>query len=178
MLSGIAQDIFSVHSRRIRLQSGCVLWRYCKRAQRRSCVASQRCCPRYEFMNSWPRRSVSGRAPQPLSPVSTAACLQLAACIPNFVLQEYPGDEASSEKSEIVDAVARAVKETHCSSRTAPASVSRLPRTPPSRAHATPIRHVQGGTELVVRPARWRLLKWNGGPQPALCPTRGGGGNG
>ncbi len=43
----------------------------------------------------------------PLSPVSTAACLQLAACIPNFVLQEYPGDEASSEKSEIVDEVAR-----------------------------------------------------------------------
>lgn len=26
----------------------------------------------------------------PLSPVSTAACLQLAACIPNFSLQEYP----------------------------------------------------------------------------------------
>jgi galactonate dehydratase len=43
----------------------------------------------------------------PVSPVSTAACLQLAACIPNFVLQEYPGDEASSEKSEIVDEVAR-----------------------------------------------------------------------
>lgn len=31
----------------------------------------------------------------PLSPVSTAACLQLAACIPNFALQEYPGDPAS-----------------------------------------------------------------------------------
>ena len=26
----------------------------------------------------------------PLSPVSTAACIQLAACIPNFALQEYP----------------------------------------------------------------------------------------
>ena len=26
----------------------------------------------------------------PLSPVSTAACVQLAACIPNFALQEYP----------------------------------------------------------------------------------------
>jgi galactonate dehydratase len=26
----------------------------------------------------------------PLGPVSTAACLQLAACIPNFALQEYP----------------------------------------------------------------------------------------
>ncbi|GAA4993984.1 galactonate dehydratase [Actinopolymorpha pittospori] len=28
----------------------------------------------------------------PLSPVSTAACLQIAACIPNFALQEYPGE--------------------------------------------------------------------------------------
>jgi len=26
----------------------------------------------------------------PLSPVSTAACLQIAACIPNFAIQEYP----------------------------------------------------------------------------------------
>jgi galactonate dehydratase len=40
----------------------------------------------------------------PLSPVSTAACLQLAACIPNFSLQEYPHDEGSSEKREVVDA--------------------------------------------------------------------------
>ncbi|MHC4684631.1 MAG: enolase C-terminal domain-like protein, partial [Planctomycetota bacterium] len=29
----------------------------------------------------------------PLSPVSTAACIQLAACIPNFALQEYPRGE-------------------------------------------------------------------------------------
>jgi galactonate dehydratase len=28
----------------------------------------------------------------PLSPVSTAACIQIAACVPNFVLQEYPND--------------------------------------------------------------------------------------
>jgi galactonate dehydratase len=36
----------------------------------------------------------------PLSPVSTAACLQIAACIPNFALLEYPGDDrpALSEK--------------------------------------------------------------------------------
>jgi galactonate dehydratase len=36
----------------------------------------------------------------PLSPVSTAACLQIAACIPNFFLLEYPGDDqpALSEK--------------------------------------------------------------------------------
>jgi galactonate dehydratase len=38
----------------------------------------------------------------PLSPVSTAACLQLAACIPNFALQEYPAGEHSPPKSEIV----------------------------------------------------------------------------
>ena len=38
----------------------------------------------------------------PLSPVSTAACLQLAACIPNFALQEYPHGEHEPPKSEIV----------------------------------------------------------------------------
>ncbi len=38
----------------------------------------------------------------PLSPVSTAACLQLAACIPNFALQEYPTGEHEPPKSDIV----------------------------------------------------------------------------
>jgi galactonate dehydratase len=38
----------------------------------------------------------------PLSPVSTAACIQLAACIPNFALQEYPLGEHEAPKSEIV----------------------------------------------------------------------------
>jgi galactonate dehydratase len=38
----------------------------------------------------------------PLSPVSTAACLQLAAAIPNFALQEYPLHEDRPPKSEIV----------------------------------------------------------------------------
>ena len=38
----------------------------------------------------------------PLSPVSTAACLQLAACIPNFALQELPTGEHEPPKSEIV----------------------------------------------------------------------------
>ncbi len=38
----------------------------------------------------------------PLSPVSTAACIQLAACIPNFALQEYPVGEDLPPKSEIV----------------------------------------------------------------------------
>jgi galactonate dehydratase len=43
----------------------------------------------------------------PLSPVSTAACLQLAACIPNFALQEYPHGEHEPPKSEIVKGAAR-----------------------------------------------------------------------
>ncbi len=38
----------------------------------------------------------------PLSPVSTAACIQLAACIPNFALQEYPIGEQKPPKSEII----------------------------------------------------------------------------
>lgn len=38
----------------------------------------------------------------PLSPVSTAACVQLAACIPNFALQEYPSGEHEPPKSDIV----------------------------------------------------------------------------
>ena len=38
----------------------------------------------------------------PLSPVSTAACLQLAASIPNFALQEYPAGEGEPPKSQIV----------------------------------------------------------------------------
>ncbi|HLZ08271.1 MAG TPA: mandelate racemase/muconate lactonizing enzyme family protein, partial [Chloroflexota bacterium] len=38
----------------------------------------------------------------PLSPVSTAACVQLAACIPNFALQELPLGEDEPPKSEIV----------------------------------------------------------------------------
>ena len=34
--------------------------------------------------------------------MSTAACIQLAACIPNFALQEYPIGEQEPPKSEIV----------------------------------------------------------------------------
>src|SRR5436190_14222922 len=41
----------------------------------------------------------------PPGPVSTAACLQLAACIPNFALQEYPLGEDRPPKSEIVKSV-------------------------------------------------------------------------
>jgi galactonate dehydratase len=37
----------------------------------------------------------------PLSPVSTAACVQLDACVPNFALQEYVG-EAESPKCDMV----------------------------------------------------------------------------
>ena len=43
----------------------------------------------------------------PLSPVSTAACLQLAACIPNFALQELPMGEHEPPKSEIVKSAVR-----------------------------------------------------------------------
>ncbi len=38
----------------------------------------------------------------PLGPVSTAACVQLAACIPNFALQEYPQGEDRSPKRDLV----------------------------------------------------------------------------
>ncbi|MHC4432088.1 MAG: galactonate dehydratase [Planctomycetota bacterium] len=44
----------------------------------------------------------------PLSPVSTAACVQLAACIPNFALQEYPRGEHEPPKSEIVKGALKA----------------------------------------------------------------------
>ena len=37
----------------------------------------------------------------PLSPVSTAACVQLDACIPNFALQEYTG-ESEPPKSNLL----------------------------------------------------------------------------
>ena len=37
----------------------------------------------------------------PLGPVSTAACLQIAACIPNFALQEYPlGEDRAAEERD------------------------------------------------------------------------------
>jgi galactonate dehydratase len=38
----------------------------------------------------------------PLGPVSTAACIQLAACIPNFAIQEYPLGENEPPKSLMV----------------------------------------------------------------------------
>ena len=41
----------------------------------------------------------------PLSPVSTAACIQIAASIPNFALQEYPSGEGRPPKSEIIKEV-------------------------------------------------------------------------
>lgn len=37
----------------------------------------------------------------PLSPVSTAACIQLAACIPNFALQEFPLMEGSTDAAHL-----------------------------------------------------------------------------
>jgi galactonate dehydratase len=38
----------------------------------------------------------------PLGPVSTAACIQLAACIPNFAIQEYPLGEDRPPKSAMM----------------------------------------------------------------------------
>ncbi|MCB0126756.1 MAG: mandelate racemase/muconate lactonizing enzyme family protein [Caldilineaceae bacterium] len=38
----------------------------------------------------------------PLSPVSTAACIQLDACIPNFALQEYTGESAPPKSDLLV----------------------------------------------------------------------------
>jgi galactonate dehydratase len=46
----------------------------------------------------------------PLSPVSTAACVQIAACIPNFALQELPKGEDKPPKSEIVKTALRLEK--------------------------------------------------------------------
>ena len=44
-----------------------------------------------------------GVAPHnPLGPVSTAACVQLAACIPNFAIQEYPLGEGEFPKNVMV----------------------------------------------------------------------------
>ena len=37
----------------------------------------------------------------PLSPVSTAACVQLDACIPNFALQEYTGESDSPKRGMV-----------------------------------------------------------------------------
>lgn len=51
----------------------------------------------------------------PLSPVSTAACVQLAACIPNFALQEYPLVEGTARAAHVplgVEAVAAGLVKT------------------------------------------------------------------
>ena len=76
----------------------------------------------------------------PLSPVSTAACIQLAACIPNFALQEYPVGEDVPPKSEIVKRRPRTGKTASSSFPTHQASASSSPRMPPS---AIPTSHAQ-----------------------------------
>ena len=38
----------------------------------------------------------------PLGPISTAACLQIAACAPNFAIQEYPIGEHDFPKNVMV----------------------------------------------------------------------------
>jgi len=39
----------------------------------------------------------------PLSPISTAACVQIDACIPNFTLQEYTGEDAPPKRDLVVE---------------------------------------------------------------------------
>ena len=41
----------------------------------------------------------------PLSPISTAACVQLDACIPNFALQEYTGESEPPKSDLLVDPI-------------------------------------------------------------------------
>jgi galactonate dehydratase len=42
----------------------------------------------------------------PLSPISTAACVQIDACIPNFALQEYTGESESPKRDLVVEPLA------------------------------------------------------------------------
>jgi galactonate dehydratase len=42
----------------------------------------------------------------PLSPISTAACVQLDACIPNFALQEYTGESDPPKRDMAVQPLA------------------------------------------------------------------------
>ncbi|HLH74875.1 MAG TPA: galactonate dehydratase [Chloroflexota bacterium] len=42
----------------------------------------------------------------PLSPISTAACVQIDACIPNFALQEYTGEEDPPKRDLVVTPLA------------------------------------------------------------------------
>lgn len=39
----------------------------------------------------------------PLAPISTAACVQIDACIPNFTLQEYTGESESPKRDLVVE---------------------------------------------------------------------------
>ena len=43
----------------------------------------------------------------PLSAVSTAACLQIAACIPNFSIQEHPAAGDDCAEDQYIDGAAR-----------------------------------------------------------------------
>ena len=63
----------------------------------RRLLSAARCLPRrrhhrhQEGRGAWPRPTTASIVPHnPLSIISTAACLQVAACIPNFAIQEYP----------------------------------------------------------------------------------------
>ena len=74
----------------------------CAVSQRRAVRASRRLPGRRDFRGEEDAALAEARhvgvvPHNPLSPVSTAACLQIAACIPNFALQEYPIGEDQPE---------------------------------------------------------------------------------
>ncbi len=101
----------------------------------------------------------------PLGPVSTAACLQLAACIPNFAIQEYPSSTWSSAdvrppEAEMVDGAAEHDGEGYLPVPDAPRHRGDVAR---GRARAVPV----PAAADEVAPQRRRL-----GRRPVTCPVR------
>src|SRR5205807_4965577 len=53
----------------------------------------------------------------PLSPISTAACVQLDACIPNFALQEYTGESDPPKRDMVVQPLVLKIGRASCRER-------------------------------------------------------------
>ena len=90
----------------------------------------------------------------PLSPVSTAACIQIAAAVPNFALQEYPdrrGRAAEERDRQVVDGPRRQGISDH------PGRAGHRDRAGPGRRREAPVPDALGWHP----PARRRL---GGGP--------------